>query len=100
MGVVVYILVHLKIASIQILHQLYAITSFTASKSFPGHIIKSHFHLQSEVILFCVTCNNEFPTRNKLFDHLKTSGHASALSSNGPHSSMSKSKKDKKKKNR
>ncbi|XP_040052837.2 dnaJ homolog subfamily C member 21 isoform X2 [Gasterosteus aculeatus] len=55
---------------------------------------------ESEVILFCVTCNNEFPTRNKLFDHLKTSGHASALSSNGPHSSVSKSKKDKKKKNR
>ncbi|XP_026209497.1 dnaJ homolog subfamily C member 21 isoform X2 [Anabas testudineus] len=45
----------------------------------------------------CVTCNNEFPTRNKLFDHLKTSGHATALSSNAPHSSVSKSKKDKKK---
>ncbi|XP_074546996.1 dnaJ homolog subfamily C member 21 isoform X2 [Halichoeres trimaculatus] len=52
---------------------------------------------EKEVLLRCVTCNNEFPTRNKLFDHLKTSGHASALSSNLPHSSTSKSKKDKKK---
>ncbi|KAL6096778.1 dnajc21 [Pungitius sinensis] len=52
---------------------------------------------ESEVILVCVTCNNEFSTRNKLFDHLKTSGHASALSSNAPHSATSKSKKDKKK---
>ncbi|XP_045923493.1 dnaJ homolog subfamily C member 21 isoform X2 [Micropterus dolomieu] len=52
---------------------------------------------EKEVNLCCVTCNNEFPTRNKLFDHLKTSGHASALSSNVAHSSVSKSKKDKKK---
>ncbi|XP_041667258.1 dnaJ homolog subfamily C member 21 isoform X2 [Cheilinus undulatus] len=52
---------------------------------------------EKEVILRCVTCNNEFPTRNKLFDHLKTTGHATALSSNATHSSMSKSKKDKKK---
>ncbi|XP_041825349.1 dnaJ homolog subfamily C member 21 isoform X2 [Melanotaenia boesemani] len=52
---------------------------------------------EKEVNLRCVTCNNEFPTRNKLFDHLKTSGHATALSANAPHSSMSKSKKDKKK---
>ncbi|XP_054468205.1 dnaJ homolog subfamily C member 21 isoform X3 [Anoplopoma fimbria] len=53
--------------------------------------------LQEEVNLRCVTCNNEFSTRNKLFDHLKTSGHSSPLSSNAPHSSVSKSKKDKKK---
>uniref|UniRef100_A0A3B4WUY8 DnaJ homolog subfamily C member 21 n=1 Tax=Seriola lalandi dorsalis TaxID=1841481 RepID=A0A3B4WUY8_SERLL len=52
---------------------------------------------EKEVNLCCVTCNNEFPTRNKLFDHLKTSGHAIAVSSNASHSSMSKSKKDKKK---
>ncbi|XP_076613847.1 dnaJ homolog subfamily C member 21 isoform X3 [Chaetodon auriga] len=50
-----------------------------------------------EVNLCCVTCNHEFPTRNKLFDHLKASGHASALSSNAAHGSVSKSKKDKKK---
>ncbi|XP_073333479.1 dnaJ homolog subfamily C member 21 isoform X1 [Pagrus major] len=52
---------------------------------------------EKELILHCVTCNNEFPTRNKLFDHLKTTGHASPLSSGAAHSSMSKSKKDKKK---
>ncbi|XP_075899830.1 dnaJ homolog subfamily C member 21 isoform X2 [Nelusetta ayraudi] len=51
---------------------------------------------ESEVILHCVTCNHEFPTRNKLFDHLKSSGHASALSHTA-HSSTNKSKKDKKK---
>ncbi|XP_075943660.1 dnaJ homolog subfamily C member 21 isoform X2 [Anarhichas minor] len=53
--------------------------------------------LETEGSLCCVTCNNEFSTRNKLFDHLKTSGHAIAVSSNAPHSSVSKSKKDKKK---
>ncbi|RVE65902.1 hypothetical protein OJAV_G00121370 [Oryzias javanicus] len=52
---------------------------------------------EKEVNLRCVTCNNEFSTRNKLFDHLKTSGHATALSANGQQSSTSKSKKDKKK---
>lgn len=62
--------------------------------------VKSHTGEQcpeKEVNLRCVTCNYEFPTRNKLFDHLKTSGHASALHSNAAHSSTSKSKKDKKK---
>uniref|UniRef100_A0A8C2XHF7 DnaJ homolog subfamily C member 21 n=1 Tax=Cyclopterus lumpus TaxID=8103 RepID=A0A8C2XHF7_CYCLU len=63
----------------------------------PAYVMKSHFHLQSEIILRCVTCDGEFSTRNKLFDHLKTSGHAIAASSNAPHSSVSKSKKDKKK---
>ncbi|KAM6902290.1 dnaJ homolog subfamily C member 21 [Xenentodon cancila] len=52
---------------------------------------------EKEANLRCVTCNNEFPTRNKLFDHLKTSGHATALSANASHSSVNKSKKDKKK---
>ncbi|KAK5851961.1 hypothetical protein PBY51_023472 [Eleginops maclovinus] len=52
---------------------------------------------EKEVILNCVICNTEFPTRNKLFDHLKTSGHAIAISSNAPQRSTTKSKKDKKK---
>ncbi|KAM3873963.1 dnaJ homolog subfamily C member 21 [Diretmus argenteus] len=53
-----------------------------------------------ELSLRCVTCNTEFSTRNKLFDHLKTSGHATAVSSNSSssaHSSTAKSKKDRKK---
>ncbi|MEQ2241336.1 hypothetical protein ILYODFUR_024302 [Ilyodon furcidens] len=52
---------------------------------------------EKEVNLRCVTCDDEFPTRNKLFDHLKTSGHATALSANATHSSMSKSRKEKRK---
>lgn len=56
-----------------------------------------NFQPQKELILHCVTCNNEFPTRNKLFDHLKTTGHASPLTSGAAHSSVTKSKKDKKK---
>ncbi|KAM9735856.1 dnaJ homolog subfamily C member 21 isoform 1-T1 [Menidia menidia] len=52
---------------------------------------------EKPVSLRCVTCDNEFPTRNKLFDHLKSSGHATAVSANAAHTSMSKSKKDKKK---
>uniref|UniRef100_A0A1A7YM58 DnaJ homolog subfamily C member 21 n=1 Tax=Iconisemion striatum TaxID=60296 RepID=A0A1A7YM58_9TELE len=51
---------------------------------------------EKEANLRCVTCNYEFPTRNKLFDHLKTSGHATALSSSASHNSMSKNKKEKK----
>ncbi|XP_008295070.1 dnaJ homolog subfamily C member 21 isoform X2 [Stegastes partitus] len=62
--------------------------------------VKSHTGEQQpekEGNLRCVTCNYEFPTRNKLFDHLKTSGHATAVSANGAHSSVNKSKKDKRK---
>ncbi|XP_037548556.1 dnaJ homolog subfamily C member 21 [Nematolebias whitei] len=61
--------------------------------------VKSHTEQfpEKEASLCCNTCNNEFPTRNKLFDHLKTSGHASALPASAPHSSTSKSKKEKKK---
>ncbi|XP_077479224.1 dnaJ homolog subfamily C member 21 [Stigmatopora argus] len=48
--------------------------------------------------LQCVTCHGEFSTRNKLFDHLKSSGHASAVSSNpAPTTSVGRSKKDKRK---
>lgn len=52
---------------------------------------------EKEVNLRCVTCNDEFPTRNKLFDHLKTSGHATAISANATHSSSSRSRKEKRK---
>ncbi|KAK2827734.1 hypothetical protein Q7C36_018660 [Tachysurus vachellii] len=50
---------------------------------------------QKEVNLRCVTCHFEFTTRNKLFDHLKTTGHATALPSNG--CINTKSKKEKRK---
>ncbi|KAF4098804.1 dnaJ homolog subfamily C member 21 [Onychostoma macrolepis] len=48
---------------------------------------------EKEVNLRCVTCQYEFATRNKLFDHLKTTGHATALSSNNA-SQTCKKKKD------
>ncbi|XP_059894185.1 dnaJ homolog subfamily C member 21 isoform X3 [Gadus macrocephalus] len=49
---------------------------------------------EKDGIMHCVTCHYEFSTRNKLFDHLKTTGHATPLSSSG---SAPKSKKEKKK---
>uniref|UniRef100_A0A9J7Z6W2 DnaJ homolog subfamily C member 21 n=1 Tax=Cyprinus carpio carpio TaxID=630221 RepID=A0A9J7Z6W2_CYPCA len=48
---------------------------------------------EKEVNLRCVTCQYEFATRNKLFDHLKTTGHAIALSSSNA-AQMCKKKKD------
>ncbi|XP_041916058.1 dnaJ homolog subfamily C member 21 isoform X2 [Alosa sapidissima] len=48
-----------------------------------------------ELNLRCVTCQFEFSSRNKLFDHLKTTGHASALSSDA--STAGKSRKEKRK---
>uniref|UniRef100_A0A3Q2Q9Q2 DnaJ homolog subfamily C member 21 n=1 Tax=Fundulus heteroclitus TaxID=8078 RepID=A0A3Q2Q9Q2_FUNHE len=70
-----------------------------------GHVASNSCNMQpnksqkkgKEGTLRCVTCNDEFPTRNKLFDHLKISGHATALSANGIHSSTSKSRKEKRK---
>ncbi|KAG7477088.1 hypothetical protein MATL_G00090480 [Megalops atlanticus] len=50
---------------------------------------------EKEVNLRCVTCQFEFPTRNKLFDHLKTTGHATALPSSKP--AGGKGKKEKRK---
>lgn len=50
---------------------------------------------QKEMNLRCVICNFEFNTRNKLFDHLKTTGHATALPSSA--AMTTKSKKEKRK---
>ncbi|KAE8636525.1 hypothetical protein XENTR_v10003030 [Xenopus tropicalis] len=54
---------------------------------------------ENEAPLLCNTCSTEFPTRNKLFSHLKTTGHAlatpnPAASNTAPNS---RSKKDKRK---
>ncbi|XP_039947250.1 dnaJ homolog subfamily C member 21 [Hirundo rustica] len=41
----------------------------------------------NEVPIHCVTCNCTFPSRNKLFEHLKATGHARATTPptiNGP----------------
>nr|XP_057910714.1 dnaJ homolog subfamily C member 21 isoform X2 [Doryrhamphus excisus] len=71
-----------------------------AGKDTPKNIKSSHPGEQfpeKAINLRCVTCNGDFPTRNKLFDHLKSSGHASALSSNATPVSASRSRKDKRK---
>ncbi|XP_045704356.1 dnaJ homolog subfamily C member 21 [Phyllostomus hastatus] len=50
----------------------------------------------SDVLLSCTTCHSEFPSRNKLFEHLKATGHARAPSSsplNGVTSGRSKKEK-------
>uniref|UniRef100_A0A8C4RLE6 DnaJ homolog subfamily C member 21 n=1 Tax=Erpetoichthys calabaricus TaxID=27687 RepID=A0A8C4RLE6_ERPCA len=54
---------------------------------------------EREPVLRCVTCEYEFSSRNKLFDHLKTTGHATALhapfASSGPTSGKIKKEKRK-----
>lgn len=53
----------------------------------------------NEVPIHCVTCNCVFPSRNKLFEHLKATGHARATTTtptvNG--AMNAKTKKDKRK---
>ncbi|XP_072517839.1 dnaJ homolog subfamily C member 21 [Salminus brasiliensis] len=51
---------------------------------------------EKELNLRCVTCHYEFTSRNKLFDHLKTTGHATAVQSSAA-ANTTKSKKEKRK---
>ncbi|KAM3937549.1 dnaJ homolog subfamily C member 21 [Leptodactylus fuscus] len=53
---------------------------------------------QTEISLKCNTCGTEFSTRNKLFTHLKNTGHALAVSNPSSNTAASKSKKDRRKK--
>ncbi|KAI2537175.1 DnaJ heat shock protein family (Hsp40) member C21 [Homo sapiens] len=52
------------------------------------------------VLISCTTCHSEFPSRNKLFDHLKATGHARAPSSSSLNSATSSQSKKEKRKNR
>uniref|UniRef100_A0A8I3WNW9 DnaJ homolog subfamily C member 21 n=1 Tax=Callithrix jacchus TaxID=9483 RepID=A0A8I3WNW9_CALJA len=54
----------------------------------------------SDVLINCTTCHSEFPSRNKLFDHLKATGHARAPSSSSLNSATSSRSKKEKRKNR
>ncbi|KAM7320755.1 dnaJ homolog subfamily C member 21 [Alexandromys fortis] len=55
----------------------------------------------SEVLINCATCHREFPSRNKLFDHLKATGHARATSASSSLNSVTSSRnKKEKRKNR
>ncbi|NWS73717.1 DJC21 protein, partial [Crotophaga sulcirostris] len=52
----------------------------------------------NEVPIYCVTCNSAFPSRNKLFEHLKATGHAKATqapAANGPVNTRNKKEKRK-----
>ncbi|XP_075397041.1 dnaJ homolog subfamily C member 21 [Tenrec ecaudatus] len=50
-----------------------------------------------DVLISCSTCHGEFPSRNKLFEHLKATGHARALTPSSSLNSVagSRSKKEK-----
>ncbi|KAH0627873.1 hypothetical protein JD844_008416, partial [Phrynosoma platyrhinos] len=53
-----------------------------------------------EVSLQCVTCHCEFQSRNKLFEHLKATGHAKAMQAPSVHITMNSSSRSKKEKRR
>ncbi|XP_071468753.1 dnaJ homolog subfamily C member 21 [Marmota flaviventris] len=54
----------------------------------------------SDILISCTTCHSEFPSRNKLFDHLKATGHARAPPSSSLTSVTSSRSKKEKRKNR
>uniref|UniRef100_H0WIN7 DnaJ homolog subfamily C member 21 n=2 Tax=Otolemur garnettii TaxID=30611 RepID=H0WIN7_OTOGA len=54
----------------------------------------------TDVLISCTTCHSEFPSRNKLFEHLKATGHARAPSSSSLNSVTSSRSKKEKRKNR
>ncbi|KAG8456732.1 hypothetical protein GDO86_002496 [Hymenochirus boettgeri] len=51
----------------------------------------------SDLPLKCNTCSSEFPTRNKLFNHLKTSGHALAVNNPANTETNNRTKKERRK---
>uniref|UniRef100_A0A8C5LTX9 DnaJ homolog subfamily C member 21 n=1 Tax=Leptobrachium leishanense TaxID=445787 RepID=A0A8C5LTX9_9ANUR len=60
--------------------------------------VQSENQAEKEPPLHCNTCSTEFSTRNKLFNHLKTTGHSLAINNPaGNAASASKSKKEKRK---
>ncbi|XP_068780800.1 dnaJ homolog subfamily C member 21-like isoform X1 [Struthio camelus] len=54
----------------------------------------------SEVPIHCVTCNCAFPSRNKLFEHLKATGHAKATQAPAVNGAVPTRNKKEKRKNR
>nr|XP_056704473.1 dnaJ homolog subfamily C member 21 [Euleptes europaea] len=54
----------------------------------------------NEAPLRCVTCHCEFQSRNKLFDHLKATGHAKAVQAPTANGAMGSRSKKEKRKNR
>ncbi|XP_004848690.1 dnaJ homolog subfamily C member 21 [Heterocephalus glaber] len=62
--------------------------------------VPAESQVQSDVLISCTTCHSEFPSRNKLFDHLKATGHARAPPSSSLNSITSSRSKKEKRKNR
>ncbi|NWT45471.1 DJC21 protein, partial [Chroicocephalus maculipennis] len=54
----------------------------------------------NEVPIHCVTCNSAFPSRNKLFEHLKATGHAKATQAPAVNGAVNTRNKKEKRKNR
>ncbi|NXO63771.1 DJC21 protein, partial [Phainopepla nitens] len=54
----------------------------------------------NEVPIHCVTCNCAFPSRNKLFEHLKATGHARATTTPTVNGAVNAKTKKEKRKNR
>ncbi|XP_010124521.1 PREDICTED: dnaJ homolog subfamily C member 21-like, partial [Chlamydotis macqueenii] len=54
----------------------------------------------NEVPIHCVTCNCAFPSRNKLFEHLKATGHAKATQAQPVNGAVNTRSKKEKRKNR
>nr|XP_009942037.1 PREDICTED: dnaJ homolog subfamily C member 21 [Opisthocomus hoazin] len=54
----------------------------------------------SEVPIYCVTCNCVFPSRNKLFEHLKATGHAKATQAPAVNEAVNTRNKKERRKNR
>ncbi|KAM6470074.1 dnaJ homolog subfamily C member 21 [Liasis olivaceus] len=66
----------------------------TSAKASSEHQIKPEAPLQ------CVTCSCEFQSRNKLFEHLKATGHAKALQTSTTNTAISSRSKKEKRRNR
>ncbi|NXX47640.1 DJC21 protein, partial [Tricholaema leucomelas] len=60
----------------------------------------SEHSARNEVPIHCVTCNCAFPSRNKLFEHLKATGHAKAAQAPAVNGAVNTKNKKEKRKNR
>ncbi|OPJ82465.1 dnaJ homolog subfamily C member 21 isoform X2 [Patagioenas fasciata] len=62
--------------------------------------VSSEHPTTNEVPIHCVTCNCTFPSRNKLFEHLKATGHAKATQAPAINGAVNARNKKEKRKNR
>uniref|UniRef100_A0A8C9L2Z2 DnaJ heat shock protein family (Hsp40) member C21 n=1 Tax=Serinus canaria TaxID=9135 RepID=A0A8C9L2Z2_SERCA len=62
--------------------------------------VSSESSTMNEVPIHCVTCNCAFPSRNKLFEHLKVTGHARATTTPTVNGAVNTKNKKEKRKNR